>query len=107
LASAVNRLAHVLRGPVARHGVTPTRLTALATLEKHGPLRAGELADRIDISAASMSCLTEVLLNGGWADRKPDPAERRAFLLSLSSWRRQRMCDVIRCPAPFMNLSPR
>jgi DNA-binding MarR family transcriptional regulator len=85
LRTAVNRLAHVLRAPVAQHGVTPTRLTALATLEKHGPLRPGELADRMSISAASMSRLTEVLLNGGWADRKPDSADRRAFLLSLSA----------------------
>ena len=52
----------MLRAPVAQHGVTPTRLTALATLEKHGPMRPGELADRMSISAASMSRLTEVLL---------------------------------------------
>ena len=84
LRTAVVRLNHFLREPVVRRGVTPTRLTAMATLEKCGPMRAGDLADRLSITAASMSRLVEALEEGGWLDRQPDPGDRRAQLLSLS-----------------------
>jgi DNA-binding MarR family transcriptional regulator len=84
LRTAVNRLAHVLRSPATDKGVTPTRLTALATLERHGPLRPGDLATRMNITAASMSRLTEALESGGWVSREDDPDDRRACLLKLS-----------------------
>lgn len=84
LRSVVNHLAGLLRRPGARYGVTPSRLTALVTLERHGPLRPGDLARRMSITAASMSRLTEVLEEGGWVSRTADPADRRASLLSLN-----------------------
>jgi len=89
LRTTVVRLNHFLRGPVARRGVTPTRLTAMATLEKCGPMRPGDLADRLSISAASMSRLVEALEEGGWVERQPDPQDRRAQLLSLSGHGRE------------------
>ena len=84
LRTAVNRLAHALRAPAAEHGVTPTRLTALAILERHGPMRPGSLATRMRITPASMSRLTDVLEEGGWVVREPDPDDGRACLLRLS-----------------------
>lgn len=96
LRSVVNRLAHVLRSPVARQGVTPTRLTALAILERHGPLRPGDLAARMNISAASMSRLTEVLEEGRWIRRGSDPADGRACLLSLSDHGRETLAELRR-----------
>ena len=84
LRTVVVRLNHSLRAPVARRGVTPTRLTALATLEKCGPMRSGDLAERLGITAASMSRLVEALEDGGWIERQPDPEDRRAQLLTLS-----------------------
>jgi DNA-binding MarR family transcriptional regulator len=84
LRTAVNRLAHALRAPAAEHGVTPTRLTALAILERHGPMRPGTLATRMKITPASMSRLTDVLEEGAWVAREPDPDDGRACLLRLS-----------------------
>ncbi|HET7386128.1 MAG TPA: MarR family transcriptional regulator [Nocardioidaceae bacterium] len=84
LRTAVVRLHHWLQAPVARRGVTPTRLTAMAILEKTGPLRAGDLADRLTITAPSMSRLAEALEEGGWVRREPDPEDRRAQLIALS-----------------------
>jgi DNA-binding MarR family transcriptional regulator len=84
LRTTVVRLNHSLREPVARRGVTPTRLTAMVTLEKCGPLRPGDLADRLSVTAASMSRLVEALEEGGWVQREPDLEDRRAQLLSLS-----------------------
>jgi DNA-binding MarR family transcriptional regulator len=96
LRSAVNRLAYVLRAPAAERGVTPTRLTALATLERLGPMRPGDLATRLQITAASMSRLTEVLGQGGWITRTADPADRRACLLALSGHGTETLAELRR-----------
>lgn len=84
LRTVVNRLAYALRSPVAKDGITPTRLSALMTLMKCGPLRPGDLAARLSISAASASRLVDVLIEGEWIAREPDPDDRRACLVSLS-----------------------
>lgn len=84
LRTVVNRLAYALRSPVAGDGITPTRLSALMTLMKCGPLRPGDLAARLTISAASASRLIDVLIEGEWVRREPDPDDRRACLVSLS-----------------------
>ena len=83
--NVVVRLAYSLRSVAARDGVTPTRLTAMGLLERHGPLRPGDLAARLNITAASMSRLAEALEQGRWVERGPDPDDRRACLLSLSA----------------------
>lgn len=83
--NVVVRLAYSLRSPATRDGVTPTRLTALGILERRGPMRPGDLAARLNVTAASMSRLTEALELGEWVERAPDPDDRRACLLSLSS----------------------
>jgi DNA-binding MarR family transcriptional regulator len=85
LRTVVNRLAYALRSPVAKDGITPTRLSALMTLKKCGPLRPGDLAARLSISAASASRLIDVLIEGEWIRREPDPDDRRASLISLSA----------------------
>lgn len=85
LRTVVNRLAYALRLPAAGEGITPTRLAGLIVLSKFGPLRPGELAERLSISAASASRLVELLVDGGWALREPDPSDGRACLLSLSA----------------------
>lgn len=85
LRTVVNRLAYALRSPVAGDGITPTRLASLMTLMKYGPLRPGDLAARLHISAASASRLVDVLVEGEWIWREPDPDDRRATLLSLST----------------------
>lgn len=82
--NAVTRLSYSLRSAATRDGVTPTRLTAMGILERRGPMRPGDLAARLNITAASMSRLTEALEQGDWVERAPDPADRRACLLSLS-----------------------
>jgi DNA-binding MarR family transcriptional regulator len=85
LRTVINRLAYTLRTPVAADGITPTRLAGMMTLMKHGPLRPGDLAARLSISAASASRLIDILVEGEWVEREPDPDDRRACLVSLSA----------------------
>lgn len=96
LRTVVNRLGHVFRGPGARRGVTPTRLTAMVILERIGPMRAGDLADRLHITAASMSRLAEALEEGDWLRRTQDPDDGRAWLLSLSDHGREMLEELRR-----------
>ncbi|MCH6470577.1 MarR family winged helix-turn-helix transcriptional regulator [Sinomonas terrae] len=84
LRTAVNRLAFYLRRDAGKRDLTPSRLAALAALERGGPQRPGDLAASLGISAASMSRLTEALEGGGWVRRTPDAADKRAFLLALT-----------------------
>lgn len=84
LRTVINRLAFHLRGPATRQGLTPTRLSAVAALQKAGPQRPGDLATRLSISAASMSRLAESLESGGWVRRTPDPADHRACRLTIT-----------------------
>lgn len=110
LRTTVNRLAHQLRTPAARHGITPTRLSAMATLDKLGPLRPGVLADALSIRAASMTRLAEALEEGGWVRRTADPADQRACLLSLtdegvSAMQRLRREGVEELAADILSLS--
>lgn len=84
LRTVTNRLAFHLRSPAARHGITPTRLAALAALAATGPRRLGDLATQLGITAASMSRLAEILQSAGWVRREPDPDDHRALRLSLT-----------------------
>ena len=93
--NVVVRLAYSLRSVATRDGVTPTRLTAMGILDRKGPMRPGDLAARLNITAASMSRLTEALEQGRWVEREPDPDDKRACLLSLSSHGRSAL-DTLR-----------
>jgi DNA-binding MarR family transcriptional regulator len=81
---AVNRLAYALRRPGTAYGLTPSRYTALATLAKHGAMRAGDLADAMAVARPTMSRLLESLGEDGWIVREPDPADRRASVVELT-----------------------
>lgn len=95
LRTVVNRLAHHLRTPGVRHGITPTRLTALAVLSKRGPVRQGDLAGSLGISAASTTRLADVLVEQGWVERRPDPTDQRACQLALTAEGTERI-DALR-----------
>ncbi len=84
LRTVINRLAFHLRTPATRHGITPTRLSAMAALDRNGPQRPGDLAVRLGVSAASMSRLAEALEAGDLVRRAGDPQDQRACLLSIS-----------------------
>jgi DNA-binding MarR family transcriptional regulator len=81
----VGRLAYHLRTPATRSGITPTRLAALSALTRYPDgIRQGDLAERMFISAPSMTRLVEILEEAGWVERQRDPADQRCLLLVLS-----------------------
>ena len=85
LRRAALRLAYGLRAPATRYGLTPSRLAALVILGKQGPLRIGDVARELNIAVPSASRLLDVLAESGFVERRDDPTDRRAFLVSLTA----------------------
>jgi DNA-binding MarR family transcriptional regulator len=80
---AVGRLQRQLRrGAVG--DLTLSQISALVSLEQHGPLRAGDLAIRESVSAPTMTRILAVLEERGLVAREVDPADRRASSVQLT-----------------------
>jgi len=80
---AIARLARWLR----RHelaGLTPTQLSALATVDRIGPLRLGDLAAAEGIAPSTLTRLVTVLEERGYVERCPVPGDARASTLAIA-----------------------
>lgn len=73
---------------LSRHspeGLTQGQLSALVTVEAHGPLPVGEVATREGIGAPVATRLVQSLVEQRLLERAGDPADRRCSLLTLSA----------------------
>ena len=84
LRPAVIRTARRLRQE-AGTDLSPSLATALATIERHGPLTPSELAHRERVQRPTITRVLARLEDAGLVDRAGDPADRRSCLLSISS----------------------
>ena len=80
---SITRLARQLRQQTDV-GLTPTQLTALAVIERHGPLGPGALAEYERVSAPTMTRVVNRLTEAGLVERTSDPTDRRAALLVVT-----------------------
>lgn len=71
-------------GPAAAD-LSPTDAALLEYLTKNGPLRLSDLAVQWDVNKSTMNPHIGRLEAKGLIDRRPDPADRRATLLSTSA----------------------
>ena len=81
---AIARVSRSLR----RHelaGLTPTQLSALATVEQAGPLRLGDLAAAEKIAPSTLTRLITVLEERGYVQRHPVPGDARASTLVITA----------------------
>jgi DNA-binding MarR family transcriptional regulator len=81
---ALARLSRRLR----RHelaGLTPTQLAALATIEKTGPMRLGDLAAAEGIAPSTLTRLVTALEDSGYVRRTADPSDARASTLAITA----------------------
>jgi DNA-binding MarR family transcriptional regulator len=65
--------------------LTLSQVSAMVSLEQHGPMRAGDLAARESVSAPTMTRILAVLEERGLVAREVDPADRRAASVVLTS----------------------
>jgi DNA-binding MarR family transcriptional regulator len=77
-----------------RESVPPLQLSAMVTVEEHGPLRLSELARREAVSVPTMSRVLTALDEQGLVVRTPDPQDARGVLVTLSGEGERRLAEV-------------
>jgi DNA-binding MarR family transcriptional regulator len=80
---AIARVSRRLR----RHelaGLTPTQLSALATVDRAGPLRLGDLAAAEGIAPSTLTRLVTALEERGYVERCRVPGDARASTLAIA-----------------------
>lgn len=65
-------------------GFTLARGKLLSILERNGPTRVSALAQKLDITARSVTEAVDALERDGLVQRQPDPGDRRAVLVALT-----------------------
>jgi DNA-binding MarR family transcriptional regulator len=86
---SVSRLARRLRVERAAAGLgepdlSETQLAALATLERHGAMTPGELAEHEKVQPPSMTRVISVLVDSQLVRREPHPSDRRQVVLTAT-----------------------
>lgn len=82
LRMSVMRLARRLRAHRLDSGLTLTQLAALATLERHGAMTPGELAEHEKVQPPSLTRVIAVLESRGLATRTPHPTDGRQQIVA-------------------------
>jgi DNA-binding MarR family transcriptional regulator len=77
-----------------RESIPPLQLSALTTIEQHGPLRLSELARREAVTAPTMSRVLAALDEAGLVIRTPDPHDARGVRIVLSDEGAARLAEV-------------
>jgi DNA-binding MarR family transcriptional regulator len=65
--------------------LSPSVISALATIDRHGPLTPSELAAHERVQRPTATRVLARLEEAGLIDRAPDPADRRSALVSAST----------------------
>jgi DNA-binding MarR family transcriptional regulator len=65
--------------------LSPSVISALATIDRHGPLTPSELAAHERVQRPTATRVLARLEEAGLIDRAPDPADRRSALISAST----------------------
>lgn len=89
----VARLVRALRRQQSA-GLTPSQLSALATVEEFGPLRISTLAGHESVGAPVATRVVASLEELGLLKRTDDPDDKRACLVELTSKGRSTLATV-------------
>jgi DNA-binding MarR family transcriptional regulator len=86
---SVSRLARRLRverlmPELAEPALSDTQLAALATLERHGAMSPGDLAEHEKVQPPSMTRVIAALVDWGLVTRAPHPTDRRQVILTVT-----------------------
>lgn len=87
------RLTRVLRQQ-SPTGLTPSMQSALATIDRHGPLTLGALGDHERVAPPSITKVATRLHDAGLITRERDPADRRCTRVELTDAGRSLLRDT-------------
>ncbi|MBL7257550.1 MarR family winged helix-turn-helix transcriptional regulator [Paractinoplanes lichenicola] len=82
--SVSRRLRHRTREALLPWELTPSLGRAISVLTRHGDMRPGALAEHLRIAPRSATEVADDLQRLGLAERHPDPADRRAVIVTLT-----------------------
>jgi DNA-binding MarR family transcriptional regulator len=80
---SATRLARILRRQ-ADTGLSPSQLSALATVEHHGPMTLGALADHENVAPPSVTKVVTILETQGLVSRAAHASDKRVALVSIT-----------------------
>lgn len=111
LTRASERLAAVLRGPLAREGLTTGQLGVLEALLHIGPMNERELGRKLLRSGGNITVVVDNLERRSLVRRERNPKDRRSVTVSLTPEGLRRIREVFpghatRIAAAFGVLSP-
>ncbi|HET6794434.1 MAG TPA: MarR family transcriptional regulator, partial [Acidimicrobiales bacterium] len=81
---ALMRLARRLRTETTGSSLTASQVSALATLDRHGPMTPTELAEREAVQKPSITKVIASLTDLGLVSRRPDPADGRQVIVAIT-----------------------
>jgi DNA-binding MarR family transcriptional regulator len=81
---SATRLARRLRQE-AHTGLSPSQLSALAMVDRHGPVTLGALADHEQVSPPTITRVVVKLEADGFLTRQPDPDDRRVTRVGVTA----------------------
>jgi DNA-binding MarR family transcriptional regulator len=87
------RLARLLRRQ-GDTGLSPSQLSALTSIERHGPLTLGDLADHERVAPPSITRVVAKLEELGLVTRRTDPEDRRVARVSATDAGHQLLAHV-------------
>lgn len=90
------RAARRIRSQRVNTTATLSQLSALATVNKCGPLSAGEIAAVERVQPPSMTKILAALEASGWVARASHPDDRRQSIISITEAGRQMMAEETR-----------
>jgi DNA-binding MarR family transcriptional regulator len=98
LRNAIVRTSRRLRqeGAEETGGMTATAVSALATINRSGPLTPSEIAAIERVKRPSMTRTLGSLEREGLIERTPDPTDGRSFLVAINDAGRERMARLHR-----------
>jgi DNA-binding MarR family transcriptional regulator len=82
---ALGRINRLLTQQQGEDSVSFAQLSALVMIERYGPIRVGDLAQRERVAAPSMTRTLAGLVSAGWVEREPDPEDGRSFMVTLTA----------------------
>ena len=91
----VGRLARRLR-QLHHGGLTPSQLSALSSVERHGAIRLGDLAAAEGIAAPTLTKIISVLEAEGLVGRTADATDRRVARVALTAAGKARLRRIYR-----------
>lgn len=82
---------------IAHTGLAPHQARALRVIASEGRLRPSELAERLRVTPRSVTEVVDALIERSLVNREPDPTDRRAMVLSLTSAGEELAAEVRAC----------